>query len=188
MSRWSEVHVEHRDQGFAGRGQTFGKRAGLEPAPDRAMTMLDQHAGGLQLGRHAGHHVDALVRRVVEDLDVQLVARPIESGHAAQRLDRHLVLVEHRDLQQDGRQVRLGQERPRQVVAPMRRPQEVVELDADEGQEAGRHHHQADDRRVEQNLEDAEDELMKVHLPVREPITCRGALVRHRLVRPSRSP
>ena len=62
------------------------------------MSMLDQHASRLQVGRGTRDHVDALVRRVVENLDTKLVARPVEGGHAAQRLDSHFVLIEHRNL------------------------------------------------------------------------------------------
>ena len=53
------------------------------------------------------------------------------------RADRDLVLVEHGDLHQNVRQLGLGQEGARQVVAPVRRPDEIVELDRDQRREPG---------------------------------------------------
>ena len=152
VRRRPEIDIEHRDQRLARGKEALGQSSGLEACAVGAMPMLYLHALALECGGGVRDHLHAFVRRVVEDLKTQPVARPVQRGDGPHRADSHLVLVEDRDLHQHRGQVGLSHEGPRQVVAPVWRPQHVVEPYGDQGEETGADQNQAGGRDVEADL------------------------------------
>ena len=130
----------------------------LDDSTDESVEMIARAALALESQGGARDHLHALVRRIVEDLDAQAVAGPVQRGGRPHRADGDLVLVEHGNLYQHRGQVCLAHEGTRQVVAPVRRPQHVVEADRDQGEEAGGDQDQAGDGYVEANLAGGEQQ------------------------------
>ena len=102
--------MQHGDERLGGRREPFRQGARLETRAARAVAVLDEVALALQLGGDARHHVEGLVRGIIQDLDAKAVARPVEGRRRPERADGDLVLVEDGDLQQHGGQLRPGQE------------------------------------------------------------------------------
>ena len=156
VARGSEVDIEHGDQRLVRRGEALGQRAGLEARAILPVPVLDVEPLRAEGSRLARDHRDRFISRIVEHLNVQLVAGPIERDGGAHRADADLVLVEQRDLDQHLRQVRLRQEGARQVNAPVRRSHQIVELDADQGEKATADRNETDHRECEAALEKCE--------------------------------
>ena len=106
---------------------------------------------GPEFGCHRADHVGRLVSAVIEKLDVQLVARPVECRGRLGAAADHAPLVEGRNLDDNMRQVGVGRQRRRQqhlLAAQARSLQPVVQDD---------HVEQAADEGAQQEAADRED-------------------------------
>ena len=108
-----EVGVEHRQQLAARPLGAGGQRAGLEAAAVAAVQMVDVEAAGALPRHRFGHHLDGLVGGVVEDLDLQPVARVIERADGVHQAPGDVHLVVEWKLNRDLRQLLVGEARRR---------------------------------------------------------------------------
>ena len=160
MRRRPKIDIEQSDQRRAADAQTGFQGARLEPGAILAPDVRDFNAARCQIRHDLGDEDRRIVGGIVQHLDMQLVARPIERHGGLDRAERNLVFVEQRNLHQHIRQVHLRQESPRKVVTPVRRSEKIVDLDPDQGEEAAPDSDQAERRDVEARLEKAEEKPM----------------------------
>ena len=125
--------------------------AALEAAAIRALQGDDIKAFGAQFGRYGTRERRRLVGAVIEDLYVQLVSGPIESGGRLDTPAQYRPLVEGRDLDDNMRQFRVRRQR--------RREQVLLALQSLGAQSVIEHHHvkQAADEGRQQHAASEED-------------------------------
>ena len=93
------------------------QRAALVAAAIGALQGHDIEALRAQLGRDRAGKLGGLVGAVVEQLDVQLVARPVEAGRRLDAAPQDGALVEGRDLHHDVRQLGVRRQRRGQQLS-----------------------------------------------------------------------
>ncbi len=114
IARWDEVGVEDGDEGGRGQAQPVRERARLE-----TLTRATPHVGQADafappVRRAPAHDGEGLVVRIVEQLDLQPLARPLDRAHGIDDPLSDVPLVVDRDLHTD---VGLGANRDRCAAA-----------------------------------------------------------------------
>ena len=138
-----EIGVENRDELAAGDLEAGLERAGLEPGPVATVDVLDVNSlrsqpVDRQFGDAARH-----VRRVVQDLDLQTIARVLDGAHRLDQTIRDVHLVVERQLDRDNRERLERRERLRlAVTVPHVQVHEVVAMPSvnrenDQGEKVG---------------------------------------------------
>ncbi len=98
VRRRHEVGVEHEQQLAAGVAPAGLERAGLEADPIIAAQVVRVDAGGAEPGHPGRADRGGLVGGVVEHLDLEAGARPVERAHRVEQPGRDLGLVPQRQL------------------------------------------------------------------------------------------
>ena len=102
----NKIGIEDGDQLASRRLETGGQGAGLEARPIVAMQVVDVEAFLALALDQRGDQLDGLVGRVVEHLDLQPVARIVDTAHGLDQPLRDVLFVEDRQLDGDDRPAR----------------------------------------------------------------------------------
>ena len=116
VGRRHVVDVEDREEIVRRLLHRLVQGTALEAAAVGALQGDDVEALGAQLGHHGARQLGGLVGAVVEHLDVQLVARPVEPGSRLDSAAQYRPLVERRDLHDHVRQLGIAGQRRRQQL------------------------------------------------------------------------
>ena len=136
-----KVGIEDSDK-FAGRGvEAVVERAGLVAVAVGAVNVLDRRSRGRIASNNGPRGLLGLVRRVIEQLDLQAVARVIECADACEQALDHELLVVDGQLNGDARQLVEAVGRLSGGIAAIFEVgiDELVAMHAEEGK---RQHHQ----------------------------------------------
>ena len=109
VGRRDEVGVEHEDELPLARPQTIRERAGLEARAVRAVQVLDVEPERAQLFDLCLAHGLCLVRRIVENLDLEAILRIADLRDRLEQPRRDVHLVEERQLDRDERHRVVGE-------------------------------------------------------------------------------
>ncbi len=149
-----EVGVENGDVGRIAQRHAGSERARLEAGPIGSPDMVDVHTLLAQPGHGVDRNVGREIGTVVEQLDLQEFARPVEpAGRHDGTLHDHGLVVD-RDLNQHARQIggQLGQRRV--ILRRLGQPVEKVEVVGRQGELHGQaqHHDQIGEQQQHRRL------------------------------------
>ena len=95
---WNEIGVENRDEFSLGGFHAFGQRARLKSLSMSSVKIGDGKSMGRVVGDQAARNRQSLIRRIVEDLDVELVQRIVNLANGFQQSFNDELLVKDRKL------------------------------------------------------------------------------------------
>src|SRR5262245_26255950 len=99
--RRHEISVKNEDELTGGLLQTRGEGSGLETCSVNPMMIIDVQAFGLKPCDFAGGDLLSLVGGIIENLDLQFVARIVELADCSDQSSNDVVLVINRQLDSD---------------------------------------------------------------------------------------
>ena len=110
-----EIGIEDRHELGIRQGEAPGQRAGLEALPDVTSHMQDIHAFAMQALDQRCDKRGGCIGRIVEDLNLQPVARVVQCAYRRDDISRDCPFVEDRYLDQHlwNGQARTFRPRPR---------------------------------------------------------------------------
>ena len=100
-----EIRIQNKDKLTLRGVHATGQRAGLESLAIHAVDVFDIESPRLEAFRFIGRNLAGLVRRIVQNLDLQQFFGIIELAHRLDQTPDHVVFVKNRQLHRHPRQM-----------------------------------------------------------------------------------